>query len=127
MTSQTFPGDRADIRVIVYALALIFPPMLAYNRTPSATQLNELLCVLGWGLCLLAANRIPHGAVRRGATVWLALALGVLCCAIIGSWTLGSLPTSLALPPLLLLVAASFVATLGARVAQGGDEDGLQA
>src|SRR6201999_55090 len=27
----------------------------------------------------------------------------------------------------LLLVAASFVATLGARVAQGGDEDGLQA
>jgi O-antigen ligase len=127
MTSQTFPGDRADIRIIVYALALIFPPLLAYNRTPSATQLNELVCVLGWGLCLLAANRIPHGAVRRGATVWLALALGILCVAIIGSWTIGSLPTSLALPPLLLLVAASFVATLGARVAQGGDEDGLQA
>jgi len=127
MTSQTFPGDRADIRIIVYALALIFPPLLAYNRTPSATQLNELLCVLGWGLCLLAANRIPHGTVRRGATVWLALALGILSVAVIGSWTLGSLPTSLALPPLLLLVAASFVATLGARVAQGGDEDGLQA
>ena len=65
MNSQTFPGDRSDLRVIVYALALLFPPLLAYNRTPSATQLNELLCVLGWGLCLLAANRIPHGAVRR--------------------------------------------------------------
>lgn len=127
MTSQILPTDRADIRVVLYALALILPPMLAYNRTPSATQLNELLCVFGWGLCLLAANRIPHGAVRRGATLWLALALGILCVAIIASWTIGSLPTSLALPPLLMLVAACFVAALGARVAQGGGEDGLQA
>ncbi|MCK9689607.1 PglL family O-oligosaccharyltransferase [Scleromatobacter humisilvae] len=127
MTSQTFPGDRADVRIFAYALALILPPMLAYNRTPSATQLNELVCVFGWGLCLLAANRIPHGPVRRGATLWLALALAILCVAIIASWTVGSLPTSLALPPALMLVAASFVATLGARVAQGGDEDGLQA
>ena len=127
MTSQSFPGDRADVRLIAYALALILPPMLAYNRTPSATQLNELVCVFGWGLCLLAANRIPHGPVRRGATMSLALALGILCVAVIGSWTIGSLPTSLALPPLLMLVAASFIAALGARVAQGGDEDGLQA
>ncbi len=127
MTRQTFPGDRADVRVIVYALALICPPMLAYNRTPSATQLNELVCVFGWGLCLLAANRLPHAGMRRGATLWLALALGILCAAVIGSWTIGSLPTSLALPPLLTLVAACFVAALGARVAQGGDEDGLQA
>jgi hypothetical protein len=127
MTSQTFPGDRADVRVIVYALALILPPILAYNRTPSATQLNELICVFGWGLCLIAANRIPHGAVRRGASMWLALVLAILCVAIIASWTIGSLPTSLALPPMLTLVAAGFVSTLGARVAQGGDEDGLQA
>ena len=127
MTPPAFFRNRPDFRVIVYALALILPPLLAYNRTPSATQLNELLCVFGWGLCLLAANRIPNGAVRRGATMSLALALGILGIAVIGSWTLGSLPTSLALPPLLTLVAASFVAALGARVAQGGDEDGLQA
>ena len=51
-----------------------------------------------------------------------------MCIAVLGSWTLGSLPTSLALPPLaMLLVAACFVAALGARVAQGGDRDGLQA
>jgi O-antigen ligase len=127
MTIQTSPGERTDIRLIVYALALICPPLLAYNRTPSATQLNELLCVFGWGLCLLAANRIPNGAVRRGSTMALALALGILGIAVIGSWTLGSLPTSLAVPPLLTLVAAGFVAALGARVAQGGDKDGLQA
>ena len=127
MTNPSFFSERADTRLIVYALALIFPPLLAFNRTPSATQLNELLCVFGWGLCLLAANRIPHGAVRRGATLWLTLALAVLCVAVIASWTIGSLPTSLALPPLLTLVAACFVAALGARVAQGGDQDGLQA
>jgi O-antigen ligase len=127
MTSQTFTGERSDIRVIVYALALICPPLLAYNRTPSATQLNELVCVLGWGLCLLAANRVPPGGARRGATLVLTLALAVMSVAVVASWTIGSLPTSLALPPLLSLVAACFVAALGARVAQGGDRDGLQA
>ena len=127
MTIQTSVGERPEIRVIVYALALIFPPLLAYNRTPSATQLNELLCVLCWGLCLLAANRVSPGSARRGATTTLALALGVMCIAIVASWTIGSLPTSLALPPLLLLVAACFVAALGARIAQGGDQDGLEA
>jgi O-antigen ligase len=127
MTRQTHSGERPEIRVIVYALALLLPPLLAYNRTPSATQLNELLCVLGWGLCLLVADRVAPAGARRGATSTLAVALGVLCVAVLGSWTLGSLPTSLALPPLLLLVAACFVAALGARVAQGGDQDGLQA
>ena len=127
MTSQTLPSERSDIRVIVYALALIFPPLLAYNRTPSATQLNELLCVLGWGMCMLATNRMPPAGARRGAVTVLALALGVICVAIIGSWTVGSLPTSLALPPMLLLVTACFVAALGARIAQGGDQDDLQA
>ena len=127
MTTQTPVGERPEIRVIVYAFALFLPPLLAYNRTPSATQLNELLCVLGWGLCLLAANRVSPGSGRRGSTTVLALALGVMCVAIVASWTLGSLPTSLALPPLLLLVAASFVAALGARIAQGGHRDGLRA
>ncbi len=127
MTPQTLPGERPEIRVIVYAFALIFPPLLAFNRTPSATQLNELLCVLGWGFCLLAANRVTPGSGRRGATTTLMLALGAMCIAVVASWTIGSLPTSLALPPLLLLVVACFVAVLGARVAQGGDQDGVRA
>jgi O-antigen ligase len=127
MTSQSFASDRSDLRVLVYAFALIFPPLLAYNRTPSATQLNELGCVLGWGLCLLVANRTPPAGARRGAVTMLVVALGLMCAAILGSWTLGSLPTSLALPPVLCLVTACFVSALGARVAQGGDHDGLQA
>jgi O-antigen ligase len=127
MTSQTVASDRPEIRVILYAIALIFPPLLAYNRTPSATQLNELLCVLGWGMCLLAANRRPPSGARRSATGVLTLSLALIGVAIVASWTLGSLPTSLALPPLLSLVCACFVAALGARVAQSGEQDGLQA
>ena len=127
MTSQSFLSDRSDLRLFAYAIALIFPPLLAYNLTPSATQLNELLCVAGWGLCLLAANRTPTLGARRGATTVLMVALGLLCAAVLGSWTLGSLPTSLALPPLLCLVCACFVAALGARTAQGGDQRGIEA
>ena len=129
MTRPISLVDRPELRLAVYALALVYPPLLAYNRTPSATQLNELLCVFCWGLCLLAAGSASTSviAVRRGATLPLNLALGVVSLAIVGSWTLGSLPTSLALPPLLTLVAACFVAALGARVAQSGDQGGLQA
>ncbi len=128
MTSPSSSSDRSDIRLLVYALALIAPPLLAYNRTPSATQLNELLCVFGWGLCLLAAGRTPTTGARRGATTVLAGALGLLCAAVVASWTLGSLPASLALPPMLLLLVACFVAALGARAAQEGDlPDGLPA
>jgi O-antigen ligase len=127
MTSQSFPADRADLSLIVYPLALVLPPLLAYNRTPSATQLNELLCVFGWGLCLATTSRTPTSGARNGAITTLAVALGLLCAAVLGSWTLGSLPTSLALPPLLLLVVACFVAALGSRAAQGGTRDGLQA
>ena len=127
MNRPTSSSERSEFRLIAYALALIFPPLLAFNRTPSATQLNELLSILGWGLCLLAASRVQAGGTRRNATLSLALPLAVLCVAVIGSWTLGSLPTSLALPPLLTLIAACFVAALGARTAQGGATDGLQA
>jgi len=128
MTSSSSFSDRSDIRLPVYALALIAPPLLAYNRTPSATQLNELLCVFGWGLCLLAAGSTPTTGARRGAITVLGGALGLLCAAVVASWIFGSLPTSLALPPLLLLVVACFVAALGSRAAQEGDPpDGLQA
>lgn len=126
-SSSSSIGDRPEIRVSAYAAALLLPPLLAWNRTPSATQLNELLCVFFWGLCLLAANALPATGLRRGPVTWLAVPLGILCLAIVGSWTLGSLPTSLALPPLLSLVAACFVASLGARSAQGGERDGLEA
>ena len=59
--------------MVVYALALIAPPLLAYNRTPSATQLNELLCVFGWGAVPAGRHTVtPPTGARRGA-------INVLC------------------------------------------------
>ncbi|MBW8757559.1 MAG: O-antigen ligase C-terminal domain-containing protein [Burkholderiales bacterium] len=127
MNSPSSLGDRPEIRLSAYVLALLCPPLLAWNRTPSATQLNELLCVLCWGLCLLAANALPTTGLRRAPSTWLVLPLGIMGLAVVGSWTLGSLPTSLALAPLLSLVAACFVAALGVRSSQGGERDGLEA
>ena len=127
MTSQLSPDQRSILRSFVYAVAVIAPPLLAYNRTPSATQLNELLCVFGWGLCLLLHTATPPSGARRGAVNVLCAGLAVLSIAVLESWTFGSLPASLALPPLLLLIAAGVVAALGARVAQGGQQDGIQA
>jgi O-antigen ligase len=127
MTSDISPDERSSLRMFVYGIALIAPPLLAYNWTPSATQLNELLCVFGWGLCMLLHTATPPTGARRGAINVLCAALGVMSLAVVGSWTIGSLPTSLALPPLALLIVAGVVAALGARVAQGGERDGLQA
>jgi O-antigen ligase len=126
MTSQTF-NDNPWIRVQAYGFALIAPPLLAYNRTPSATLLNELLCVFGWGLCLLLHRGAPPAGARRHAVVVLGACLALMGVAVVASWTLGSLPTSLALPPLGLLIVGCVVASLGSRVAQVGETNGLQA
>jgi hypothetical protein len=127
MTSQTFSGQSPWARLSLFAVAVIAAPLLAYNKTPSATQLNELLCVFGWGLCMALYTDTPPAGGRRGATNVLCVALGLLAVSVLGSWTIGSLPMSLALPPLCLLVVACVVAAFGARVAQGGDQGGLRA
>ena len=49
MTSQISSGQSPLARLALFAVAVIVAPLLAYNKTPSATQLNELLCVFGWG------------------------------------------------------------------------------
>jgi hypothetical protein len=126
MTSQS-SFDTAWTRVFVYFLALVLPPMCAFSLTPSPTQINELLAVAGWGLCLVLHQSTPPAGARRHAITTLGAALGVLSLAVVGSWTLGSLPTSLALPPLALLLLCCAIAALGARVAQNAALPGLPA
>jgi hypothetical protein len=52
---------------------------------------------------------------RRYPAALLGVPLGIVCVAILGSWTLGSLPTSLALPPLGCVIVAIATCSLGAR------------
>ncbi len=101
-----------------YIIALVVPPMFAFSLTPSPTLLNQLLAVAGWGACLAVHRCVPPMGARRYAIGTLATALGIVAAAVVASWTLGSLPTSLALPPLGLLIVACALAALAARVAQ---------
>ncbi len=127
MTSQT-SFDNTWTRLAVYGLAIVVPSLFAFSGwQPSPTLLNELLAVAGWGGCLVLHQRTPPSGARRYAVVVLGAALAVMAVAVVGSWTLGSLPTSLALPPLGLLMVACVVASLGARVAQEAGTEGLQA
>ena len=89
---------------MVFAVAA--PPLLAYNLSPSATLLNQLLAFFGWGLVLLAARAHPTDAWQRAR--WPLLALGLLVLATL--WSMSqSLPATLGLSSLALLAVAALV------------------
>jgi O-antigen ligase len=128
MTTES--TSMSPVRLMAYAFAIVVPPMWAYSLTPSPTLLNQLWSVGGWGLVLVLDRAMPPIGARRYPTGMLAIALGLLALAVVGSWTLGSLPTSLALPPLALIIVAGATAALGARIAStsaGADSEGIQA
>jgi O-antigen ligase len=128
MTTES--TSMSPMRLMAYALAIVVPPMWAYSLTPSPTLLNQLWSVGGWGLVLVLDRAMPPIGARRYPTGLVAVALGLLALAVVGSWTLGSLPTSLALPPLALIIVAGATAALAARIAAaaaGADSEGIQA
>jgi hypothetical protein len=117
--SSTTLSDIPGPRLCAYVAALVLPPMCAFSRwQPSPTLVNETLALGLWGLCLTLLPGTPPAGARRHPALMLLVAMGILAVAVVGSWTLGSLPTSLALPPLGLILIACAVAMLGARVAQ---------
>lgn len=126
-SSQVRSSANNVLLITAYAIALVFPPMFAFSLTPSPTLLNQLLAVAGWGLCLVVHRCVPPTGARGRAIGALAVALAVLMVCVVGSWSLGSLPTSLALPPLGLLVIACALAALAARAAQSAGPDGIDA
>ncbi|MBQ0943510.1 O-antigen ligase C-terminal domain-containing protein [Ideonella sp. 4Y16] len=105
---------RPDL-AMVFAVAV--PPLLAYNVSPSATLLNQLLAFFGWGLVLLAVRARPTEAWRRAR--WPLLALGLLVLSALVSMA-ASLPATLGLSSLALLLAAALV--LGAAAGVADDE-----
>ena len=129
MTAPTAPHPAPPVaRYAPYLIALTLPPLWAFPLTPSPTLLNQLWAVWGWGLCLLFCSDSPVAVARRHTLPALVSALALMVVGVIASWDLGSLPTSLALPPLALLLMAIAAAGLGARacaaaLAEGGDAD----
>jgi hypothetical protein len=96
-------------------VAVVVPPLWAISLTPSPTLLNQLWALGGWGLVLAVYRCVPPMGARRYPAALLGVPLGMICVAILGSWTLGSLPTSLAIPPLGCVIVAIATCSLGAR------------
>lgn len=101
--------------VAAFALAMLAPTLLAYNLSPSATLLNQLLAVAGWGLVVVLARQWVPPASMLARPLWAALAS--LAAAVLWSGQLG-LPSSIGLPALALLGCAAAVAFHG-RAAAG--------
>jgi hypothetical protein len=91
-------------------MAVVLPPMVAFNLSPSATLLNQLASVAGFGLWLVIGMR---GSASLGvawrATMPLVSALVLMALAAMGSWVWGSLPFSLTASSAGLIVAAALV------------------
>jgi len=113
------------LRALAFALALLAPSLLAYNISPSATLLNQLVAIAGWGAVLMQV-RAGQG-VRQAARQALPLlaALAVLLGSVLWSCETG-LPSSLAWQAMALLLAALAVGW-AATAAGGGPEDDLGA
>ncbi len=93
------------------------PSLLAYNLSPSPTFLNQALALALWaGFVLACAPRAPG----RGAWVLLCAALALVGLGVLGSSSLGTLPSSLGLSAMGLLFAAGI--TTAAGVAAGRSE-----
>lgn len=99
----------APFRSLVGA-AIAAPTLLAYNVSPSATLLNQLLAVGLWGVVLIAWPMGPERPGWRSPGLW--AAFGLLAVAALWSMEV-ALPASLGWSALALLAAAAAVAWHG--------------
>ncbi|HEX5687651.1 MAG TPA: Wzy polymerase domain-containing protein [Ideonella sp.] len=94
---------------VALAFALIAPTLLAYNASPSATLMNQLLAVGLWGAAIVAAPRSPRlDGPLAGPLQGTLLLMGLTACVV--HW-LDGLPSSLALSMAALIGAALLVTT----------------
>lgn len=105
---------------LTFAFATVVPSILAYNVSPSATLLNQVAAIVGWGIVLLAIRRARPGAAAVAAS----LSSGLVFIAIGALWSTwgSSLPSALGASAIVLLAAAAAVAW-HATGAESLDED----
>jgi O-antigen ligase len=110
--------------LVAAAAAVAAPTLIAFNLPPSATFLNQVAAVVGWGgWALLLAAALPRGeaAIPRGSALGaLLLALLLVGGSIVASplWT--GLPWTLATMAIGLVAAAMLVAALAAVLQRSG-------
>src|SRR5574343_281231 len=84
-TPPTLPATTAPAPLPVWWLAVLAPTLLAYNVSPSATWLNQLVAAGGWGLLLANLVPAPGWAGAARAVAWPLSALAGLAVAVLGS------------------------------------------
>ena len=96
------------LQTFAFTLAAVAPPLLAFNVSPSATLLNQLLAAAAWGGVLACGGAARRSTARAG---WvLAVVLGMLAAAALWSGLAGGLPTSMVLSALALCACTWAVA-----------------
>jgi O-antigen ligase len=113
------PSVISVLRPLAWA-AVAAPTLLAFNVSPSATFLNQALSLFFWGLMATALAWAAPLSRDSARVVGLSLAapalvLGVMALGALFSMVLGSLPISLSLSAIGLLVAALVVCAAGTR------------
>jgi O-Antigen ligase/Virulence factor membrane-bound polymerase, C-terminal/Protein glycosylation ligase len=98
---------------VAFAFALLASTLLAYNLSPSATLLNQLLAVGGWGVVLAVIGGRQTGSPSLIRILPLAAALGLCAVGAVVSTEIG-LPSPLALSAFAGLAAVAAVAAHGA-------------
>ncbi len=117
ISASAVGNSRTFSPPVLTALLTATAPLLAYNQPPSSTLLNQCLAVATWGGFVWALA--PGAASKRG---WpLQAALLALMVGVIGSWSLGALPASIALSHFAGMSAAMLVAWAGTEAARRGD------
>jgi O-antigen ligase len=100
-------------------LAALVPSLLAINLPPSPTVFNQAAAWATWALVAtygMRAAALPLGASLATARS-LTAALGLVALAALASSTFGHLPFGLGVGAAVTIVAAAFVAALGASLA----------
>ncbi len=108
---------------VLFLIALLPAALLAHTVSPSATVLNQLLSIAGWGVLLVMA---PVPASARGglrSPLWLAAPLLAYALAGVFSWLFIGLPTSMAWPSIATALAALAVALSAAQSSSEGRDD----
>jgi len=108
------------LHTFLFFLACGLAPLLGYSPAPGATALNQLLALFGWGLVALMTTPAVSSSATRSRRLLMALGLWAILGAL--QAVLSTLPAALALPPIMLLVAAGALVLVAQSVQQHSRE-----
>ena len=106
------PSRQASGRLLIAAALLASPYLLAVSFSPSSTLLNQLLSVAVWGVLLGVSTPMVQplsSSAAASAVRWPLLALASLVVAAGLSWGWASVPLSMTLSTVLMVVCAVLV------------------